>query len=68
MNADMRFPSLLCVGTWLSEKFLRGELVYSRIYDAAAGAVEAIGWEKADSLETILASDEAARAYVRENF
>ena len=25
-------------------------------------------WEKADSLETILASDEAARAYVRENF
>ena len=49
-------------------KFLRGELGYNRIYDAAAGAVEAIGWEKADSLETILASDEAARAYVRENF
>ena len=49
-------------------KFLRGELGYNRIYDAAAGAVEAIGWERADSLETILASDEAARAYVRENF
>ena len=49
-------------------KFLRGELGYNRIYDAAAGAVEAIAWEKADSLETILASDEAARAYVRENF
>ena len=49
-------------------KFLRGELGYNRIYDAAAGAVEAIAWEKADSLETILASDEAARAYVRDNF
>ncbi len=49
-------------------KFLRGELGYNRIYDAAAGAVEAIAWEKADRLETILASDEAARAYVRENF
>ena len=51
-----------------AHKFLRGELGYNRIYDAAAGAVEAIAWEKADSLETILASDEAARAYVRENF
>ena len=49
-------------------KFLRGELGYNRIYDAAAGAVEKIGWTKADSLETILAYDEAARAYVRENF
>ena len=49
-------------------KFLRGELGYNRIYDAAAGAVEAIAWEKAESLETILASDEAARAYVRETF
>ncbi len=49
-------------------KFLRGELGYNRIYDAAAGAVEAVGWQKADALETILASDEAARAYVRENF
>ena len=49
-------------------KFLRGELGYNRIYDAAAGAVEAVGWQKADALETILAYDEAARAYVRENF
>ena len=49
-------------------KFLRGELGYNRIYDAACGAVEAIGWTAADSLETILACDEAARAYVREKF
>ena len=49
-------------------KFLRGELGYNRIYDAAAGAVEKVAWTKADSLETILACDEAARAYVRENF
>ena len=49
-------------------KFLRGELGYNRIYDAAAGAVEKVAWTKADSLETILDCDEAARAYVRENF
>ncbi len=49
-------------------KFLRGELGYNRIYDAAAAAVNAIDWTPADSLETILACDEAARAYVRENF
>ena len=49
-------------------KFLRGELGYNRIYDAAAGAVEAVGWTKADDLDTILACDEAARAYVNETY
>jgi len=47
-------------------KFLRKELGYNRIYDAAAGAVEALGCVKEPDLETILAADEAARAYVRE--
>ena len=49
-------------------KFLRRELGYNRIYDAAAEAVEAVGVTAADDLDTILAADAAARAFVRENF
>lgn len=48
--------------------FLQGRLGYNRIYDCAAGAVAHIGAAAADDLETVLAADEAARAYVRENF
>ena len=48
--------------------FLGHKLGYNRIYDAAAGAVEKLGSGAASDLETILAADEAARAYVRENF
>ncbi len=72
MDCARRGGTAPCVMSAANEvavhKFLRGELGYNRIYDAAAEAVEAVGWSKADSLETILASDEAARAYVRENF
>ncbi len=48
--------------------FLRRQLGYNRIYDAAASAVEKVGVVKAPALETILAADAAARAYVLENF
>ena len=48
--------------------FLRGALGYNRIYDAAAGAVAALGSTAQPDLETILAADEAARAYVRETY
>ena len=48
--------------------FLGHKLGYNRIYEAAAGAVETLGSGAASDLETILAADEAARAYVRENF
>ena len=48
--------------------FLKHQLGYNRIYDAAAGAVEQVGVTAASDLETILAADEAARAYVRERF
>jgi len=48
--------------------FLRHQLGYTRIYEAAASAVERLGVTKAPDLETILAADEAARAYVLENF
>ena len=72
MDCARRGGTAPCVMSAANEvavhKFLRGELGYNRIYDAAAGAVESIEWAKADSLETILASDEAARAYVREQF
>ncbi|MDO4974096.1 MAG: 1-deoxy-D-xylulose-5-phosphate reductoisomerase [Eubacteriales bacterium] len=72
MDCARRGGTAPCVMSAANEvavhKFLRGELGYNRIYDAAVGAVETVGWTKADSLETILASDEAARAYVRENF
>ena len=48
--------------------FLRRQLGYNRIYDAAAGAVAAIGAVRDVDLDTVLAADEAARAYVREHF
>lgn len=48
--------------------FLRGELGYNRIYDAAAAAVDALGHERADDLETILEADRAARSFVMEKF
>ncbi len=47
-------------------KFLRHELGYNRIYDCAAEAIERVGVVKNPDLETILAADEAARAFVRE--
>ena len=46
--------------------FLRHQLGYNRIYDAAASAVEKVGVVKNPDLETILAADAAARAYVLE--
>ena len=48
--------------------FLRHQLGYNRIYDAAASAVEKVGVVKEPDLETILAADTAARAYVLENY
>lgn len=46
--------------------FLRRELGYNRIYDAAAGAIEAVGVVQNPDLDTILEADAAARAYVLE--
>ena len=48
--------------------FLRRELGYNRIYDAAAGAVEKVGVVQHADLDTILEADAAARAYVLETF
>ena len=48
--------------------FLRHQLGYNRIYDAAASAVEKVGVVKNPDLETILAADAAARTYVLEKF
>ncbi len=48
--------------------FLKGRLGFNRIYEAAAGAVAAIGAVQGADLETILAADRAARAYVLERF
>ena len=49
-------------------KFLRGELGYNRIYDAAAAAVDAIPAVKTDDLEEIIEADTAAREYVKGHF
>ena len=48
--------------------FLRGELGYNRIYDAAAAAVDALGHARAEDLDTILAADRAARQFVTEKY
>ena len=48
--------------------FLRHRLGYNQIYDAAAGAVEAVGVTAATDLDVILQADAAARTYVKERF
>ena len=72
MDCARRGGTAPCVMSAANEvavhKFLRHELGYNRIYDAAAEAVERVGVVPASDLEAILASDEAARAYVREQF
>ena len=49
-------------------KFLRRELGYNRIYDAAASALDAVGVIHGASLEAIIEADAAARRYANENF
>ena len=53
------------VAVW---KFLRHEIGYNEIYDAAALAVEKIPASDDPDLDTILLADEAARSFVRESF
>lgn len=48
--------------------FLRGELGYNRIYDAAAAAVAELEYLAAPDLEQIIESDAEARRYVKEKF
>ena len=48
--------------------FLRGEIGYNRIYDAASAAVEAIPSRETEDLDEILAADSAARLFVRKYF
>ena len=48
--------------------FLRGDLGYNRIYDAAAGALEAVSVVQQPDLDTILEADAAARRYVRDTY
>ena len=47
--------------------FLQHKLGYNRIYDCVAAAVDALGSAQEADLETILAADAAARAFVREH-
>ena len=72
MDCARRGGTAPCVMSAANEvavhKFLRHELGYNRIYDAAAAAVERIGVVPASDLETILEADLAARAFVRQNF
>ena len=48
--------------------FLWHKLGYNRIYDAAAGALEALGSTAHPDLDTILEADSAARRFVREKY
>ena len=72
MDCARRGGTAPCVMSAANEvavhKFLRRELGYNRIYDAAAGAVEALGTVDSPDLETILDADRAAREYVKETF
>jgi len=72
MDCARRGGTAACVMSAANEvavhKFLRGEIGYNRIYDAALGAVETIGSVPGNDLATILEADAAARRYVKENF
>ena len=72
MDCAKRGGTAPCVMSAANEvavhKFLRHELGYNRIYDAAAEAVEQVGVVPAADLDTILAADEAARVFVKEHF
>ena len=72
MDCARRGGAAACVMSAANEvavhKFLRHELGYNRIYDAAAGAVEKLGALPTPDLDAVLAADEAARIYVRETF
>ena len=72
MDCAKRGGTAPCVMSAANEvavhKFLRHELGYNRIYDAAAEAVEQVGVVPAMDLDTILAADEAARVFVKEHF
>ena len=72
MDCARRGGAAACVMSAANEvavhKFLRRELGYNRIYDAAAGAVEKLGALPCPDLDAVLAADEAARAFVRENY
>ena len=48
--------------------FLDHKLGYNRIYDAAAGAIEAVGVAQHPDLEPVLEADAAARRYVKETY
>ena len=48
--------------------FLDHKLGYNRIYDAAAGAIEAVGVTQHPDLETVLEADAEARRYVKETY
>ena len=72
MDCARRGGTAPCVMSAANEvavhKFLRHELGYNRIYDAAAQAVEQVGVVPAADLETILEADRAARVFVKEHF
>ena len=48
--------------------FLAGRLGFNRIYDCAAEAIEHVGVVQRPDLDTILAADKAARAFVTEKY
>ncbi len=72
MDCARRGGTAPCVMSAANEvavhKFLRLQLGYNRIYDAAAEAVERVGVVAADDLDTILAADAAARVFVNTSF
>ena len=72
MDCARRGGTAACVMSAANEvavhKFLRHELGYNRIYDAAAEAVERVGVVPAEDLDTILAADAAARDFVNAHY
>jgi len=68
MDCARRGGTAGCVMSAANEEavhlFLKEKIGFNRIYDLAEAAVDALAGNCADSLETILAADEAARSFV----
>ncbi len=71
MDCAGRGGAAACVMSAANEEavrlFLQGRLGYNRIYDLAAGAVEALCGLPGTDIDAILEADRAARRYVQEN-
>ena len=63
-----RLPVMSAANEVAVHKFLRGELAYTKIYEAVAEAINRVGVIQRATLDEILDADSQARIFVNENY